>query len=154
MNIRLGIRKPFPSCDRLPERYQEFVDQYRLDKRNDKEISILTYTISDYLIGVGVTRGPMKEEVVNPRSAFLMKFEHQLSILGSCVARIDSVLSDIVGMLQEQLFDDEPSAAKELLKKGHRRAAGARAGVTIERHFFHCRWQAHTQDAEERPNNW
>lgn len=119
----------------LPDRYQEFVDQYRLEKRKDKEIDYLTYTISDYLIGLRVTRGYAKEEVVNPYSAFSLKFDHQLAILGSCLERIDSVLSDIQGTLQAELFDDELSAAEELLKKGHRRAAGALAGVTIERHF-------------------
>jgi len=36
----------------LPERYQEFIEQYKLDKRKDKEIDFLTYTISDYLIGL------------------------------------------------------------------------------------------------------
>ncbi|MGI9107405.1 MAG: hypothetical protein ACR2G4_14290 [Pyrinomonadaceae bacterium] len=119
----------------LPERYQEFVEQYKLDKRKDKEIDFLTYTISDYLIGVRVTRGWQKEEVVNAFSAFFSKFQHQLTILVSCLDRLDSVLSNIQGTLQAELFDDELSAAEELMKKGHLRAAGALAGVTLERHF-------------------
>lgn len=119
----------------LPDRYQEFMDQYRLEKRTNKDIDILTYTISDYLVGIRITRGYMKEEVVNPYTAFSSKFAQQLAILGSCLERIDSVLSDIQGTLQAELFDDELSAAQELMKKGHLRAAGALAGVTIERHF-------------------
>lgn len=117
----------------LPERYQEFVEQYKLDKR--KEIDYLTYTISDYLIGLRVTRGWQKEEVVNPFSAFYSKLDHQLAILKSCLDRLDSVLSDIQGTLQAELFDDELSAAEELMKKGHLRAAGALASVTLERHL-------------------
>jgi hypothetical protein len=117
----------------LPERYQEFIEQYKLEKR--KEIDFLTYTISDYLIGLRVTRGWQKEEVVNPFSAFYSKFDHQLAILKSCIDRLESVLSDIQGTLQAELFDDELSAAEELMKKGHLRAAGALAGVTLERHL-------------------
>jgi uncharacterized protein (UPF0332 family) len=40
-----------------------------------------------------------------------------------------------LGTLQAKLFDDELSAAEELAKKGHLRAAGALAGVTLERHL-------------------
>ena len=48
----------------LPDRYQEFCEQYKIEKR--KEIDFLTYTISDYIIGLQVSRGIYKEEVVNP----------------------------------------------------------------------------------------
>jgi hypothetical protein len=119
----------------IPERYQEFQEQYKLEKRKDKEISFLTYTISDYLIGLRITRGWEKKEVVNPLSAFASKFRHQLTILGSTQDRIDSILADIQGVLQAELFDNELDAASELLKKGHLRAAGALAGVTLESHL-------------------
>jgi hypothetical protein len=117
----------------LPERYQEFIEQYKVDKR--KEIDYLTYTISDYLLGLRVTRGLDQQEVVNPFRAFFSKFQQQLTILVSCIGRLDSVLSDIQGTLQAELFDDELSAAEELMKKGHLRAAGALTGVTLERHL-------------------
>lgn len=117
----------------LPERYQEFIEQYKLDKR--KDITYLTYTISDYLIGLRITRGWDKEDVVDTFSAFFTKFQHQLTILISCLDRLDSVLADIQGTLQAELFDDELSAAEELAKKKHLRAAGALAGVTLERHL-------------------
>jgi hypothetical protein len=142
------IQKPLPTIQRyqswytkalpvvrqlIPERYQEFQEQYKLEKR--KEIDYLTYTISDYLIGLRVTRGYLKEEVVNPLSAFASKFQHQLTILGSAQDRIDSILADIQGVLQAELFDNEIDVATELLKKGHLRAAGALAGVTLESHL-------------------
>jgi len=44
----------------MPDRQQEFIELYKLDKR--KEIDFLTYTISDYLIGIRVTRGYNKQE--------------------------------------------------------------------------------------------
>lgn len=117
----------------LPDRYGEFVEQYKLEKR--KEIDFVTYTISDYLIGLRVTRGVYKEEVVNPLSAFASKFQHQIFILRSCSDRLDSALSEIRATMQAELFDDELEAATELSKKGHLRAAGALAGVTLERHL-------------------
>lgn len=116
-----------------PERYGEFQAYYHIDKR--KEIDFLTYTISDYLLGLVITRGLYKEEVVNPFSAFYSKFENQLSILDSCVSIIDSLLNDIEGVLQSNLFENELEAVKDLLKKNHLRAAGTLAGVTLETHL-------------------
>lgn len=120
----------------LPDRYEEFRRQYELEESPD-EIDFRTYTISDYLIGLQVTRtrGIKREEVVNPLHAFAQKFQKQLSILSSAKSRIESRLADIEGVLQSKLFDDEIQAARELLDKGFRRAAGALAGVTLETHL-------------------
>lgn len=115
----------------LPDRYIEFVEQYKIEKR--KDITFLNYTISDYLIGVRITRGG--EDVVNPRAAVAAKAQHQLAILRSCADRLGSRLADIQGTVRAELFDDELDAAGELLRKGHVRAAGALAGVTLERHL-------------------
>jgi uncharacterized protein YjcR len=60
---------------------------------------------------------------------------HQIQILRSAEDRIDSLLSDITGTLQAELFDDELAAASALLKHGHLRAAGAVSGIVIERHL-------------------
>lgn len=109
------------------------MEQYKIERR--KEITFLTYTISDYLIGLRITRGWEKEEVFNAFSSFFTKFEKQLNILSSCFERLDSVIADIQGTLQAELFDDELSAAQELHKKKHLRAAGALCGVTLERHL-------------------
>jgi len=117
----------------IPERLAEFQEQYKLDKR--KEIDFLTYTISDYLIGLKVTRGIYKEEVVKPLAAFTAKFQHQITILQSAQTRIDSILADIKGVLKADLFDTELSKARELLNKGHFRAAGTIAGVVLESHL-------------------
>lgn len=118
-----------------PERYDDFVSYYKLDKRKTSDITYLNYTISDYLIGLTITSGYEKKEVVNGFSAFMAKFQNQLSILSSCIEHIDSVLSNIEGVLQSELFQNELEAARDLLKKNHIRASGAIVGVTLESHL-------------------
>ncbi len=119
----------------LPERYREFQDQYKLEKRKDNDIDFLTYTISDYLIGLTITRGYDNKEVVNRFAAFSSKFQHQLAIFQSATGRIDSLLADIEGVLQSGMFRHELEVADDLLSKNHVRAAGALAGVSLETHL-------------------
>lgn len=110
----------------LPDRYNEFVQYYKQDKRKENEINFLTYTIYDYWLGLQITRGKgiYETEVVQPLATLNIKFRQQIYILSSCLERLDSILSNIQGTLQAELFDDELSAAEELLKKGHLRATG------------------------------
>lgn len=117
----------------LPDRYDEFVQLYQLGKR--KEIDFVTYTIKDYLLGLQVTRGLYKEEVVNPFAAFVSKYQQQLFILKSALGCLKSRLTEIEGVLQSDLFEGELGSAEELLKKKHLRAAGVLAGVTLEAHL-------------------
>ena len=49
--------------------------------------------------------------------------------------KVDSILADIHGVLEAELFDSELEAGRELLKKGFLRPAGILAGVTLERHL-------------------
>jgi len=117
----------------MPERLNEFEALYKIEKRKDIDYS--TYTISDYYLGVRVTRGIYKEEVVNPETAFVSKFLQQLAILKSVYTHLDSLLSDITGVLRADLFDNEIDAARSLLKAKHLRAAGTVAGVVLENHL-------------------
>ncbi len=119
----------------LPDRLDEFRKLYINEKRIIKEISFLTYTISDYFIGLKITKGWEKEEVVNPFTAFYSKMELQIQILNSCIDVIDSKLMNIEGILQSELFDTELETAKDILKKKHIRLAGALAGITLEMHL-------------------
>lgn len=119
----------------LPDRLDEFQKLYINEKRNINDISYLTYTISDYFLGLNVTRGWEKIEVVNPFGAFSAKMEQQIDILNSCLGIIDAKLADIQGVLQSELFDNELETAKDILKKKHIRVAGALAGVTLEIHL-------------------
>ncbi len=117
----------------LPDRYGEFQEMYKIEKRNPKDFSALTYTISDYFLGFAVVKG--EKEIIDRYITFVAKFQHQINILRSALTHIDSILADIRGTLQAELFDDEVQAAHELMKKGHLRASGAVAGVMIERHL-------------------
>jgi len=118
----------------LPDRLDDFKRQYKDEKR--KEISFLTYGISDYLYGLRTTRGWQKE-VVADKSAAVRKMQVQNSILAAVEKRLDSSLFDIQEILQADLFDSELSAALELAKKGFIRGGGAIAGVVLEKHLGH-----------------
>ena len=65
----------------------------------------------------------------------LSKYEQQLNIVKSLKDRFESSLYDIKQLLQADLFDSEIAVAKELLKKGFVRAAGAVTGVVLEKHL-------------------
>lgn len=116
----------------LPDRLSDFVRQYKDEKR--KQTDFLTYGVSDYMIGVRVTRGI--DIIVEGRAAY-PKFEQQLNILRSAQGRLESSLFDMIEILQADLFDNELDAAAELAKKGFLRGAGAVAGVVLEGHLGH-----------------
>jgi hypothetical protein len=117
----------------LPDRLDDFVSHY--DKpRPRREITFENYRIEDYLQGLRVTRGWEKEVVVSPRAAF-PHMAQQIAILEAAKRRFESSLFDIRQLLQAELFDSEIDSARELLKNGFLRAAGAVAGVVLERHL-------------------
>jgi len=116
----------------LPARVGDFEAQYKIDRR--KEVDFLTYTISDYLIGLQTT---FLGEVRVDGAAALPKFERQIGILDAAIAAFDSRLVDIEGVLQADLFDSELDAAAELGTRGFHRGGGAIAGVVLERHLAH-----------------
>lgn len=117
----------------LPDRLADFIRYY--DKpRGRKEISFESYRIEDYLQGLHVTRSYSQETVVGPEAA-IPHFRQQLAILDSVKARFESSLFDIRQLVQADLFDSELEAAKELSKHKFTRAAGALAGVVLERHL-------------------
>jgi hypothetical protein len=117
----------------LPERYEEFQELYRPSKP-PKELVGPTYTISDYLKGTRVRDG-LGGELFDAGVATGTKLQNQVDILGSAATRLDSALSDITGIVEAALFDDELSAARELLKAKHLRSAGIVAGVVLEAHL-------------------
>jgi len=114
----------------LPSRYDDFKRLYKDEKR--KNVSYLTYTMSDYMIGLRTTRG--LDTVVDTKAAF-PKFEQQMKILKAAERRFESSLFEIKQLLQADIFDSEIDTARELLKNGYTRAAGAVAGVVLEKHL-------------------
>ncbi len=117
----------------LPDRLADFVRHYEKPKPR-KAIDYENYKIEDYLQGLNVTRGVYKEKVVGPDAA-IPQFRQQLAILQAVKGRFDSSLFDIRQLVQADLFDSELDAAKELAKNKFGRAAGALAGVVLERHL-------------------
>jgi hypothetical protein len=77
---------------------------------------------------------PTKEKIVGPDAA-IPQFTQQLFIVKSIDRRFESSLFDIRQLVQADLFDSDLDAAAELLKKKFTRAAGAVAGVVLERHL-------------------
>lgn len=115
----------------LPDRLPDFVRHYEKPKSR-KEISYENYQIEDYLQGLHVTSAG--EEKVGP-SAAIPRFRQQVAILKSCQIRFESSLFEIRQLVQADLFDSELEAAKYLSKHRFTRAAGAVAGVVLEKHL-------------------
>lgn len=115
----------------LPNRLEDFTKLYKNDKR--KEVDYLSYTISDALIGLRITKG---YEVKTDSNAAFPKFQQQVNILQSIENRFESSLFEIQQLVQADIFDDELETSKELNKKGFYRAAGAICGVIIEKHLY------------------
>jgi len=105
----------------LPSRYDDFKHLYKNEKR--KVVSALTYSMSDYMIGL------------NNREWAFKKFEQQMKILAAAERQFHSSLFRIKQLLQADLFDSEIDTARELLRNGYLRASGAIAGVVLEKHL-------------------
>jgi hypothetical protein len=117
----------------LPHRVADFVRHYEKPKGR-KDITYENYRIEDYLQGLNVTRGYDKEKVASPDAA-ISQFEQQVAIVEAAQARFESSLFEIRQLVQADLLDSELEAADELAKNRFARAAGALAGVVIERHL-------------------
>lgn len=117
----------------LPDRVLDFCRLYEKPKVR-KDISFENYKIEDCLQGLTVTRGHYAEKVVGPEAAIPL-FKQQLAILQAAQGRFDSTLFDIKKMMQADLLDTEIEAAEHLVKWKFFRAAGAIAGVVLERHL-------------------
>lgn len=115
----------------LPDRTDDFRSLYKIERR--KEIDFASYTLSDYQIGLRITRG--YENLFDPDSAAVAKFSQQLNIVRAAKAIFGSRLVDISAVLQADIFESELDAARELLKNGYDRAAGVVAGVVLEEHL-------------------
>ena len=115
----------------LPQRVQDFVGCYKRSGTR-KSIDASNYVIQDYLQGLRIS---LAGEVTVDKSAALPQFRQQLAILEASTARFDSSLYEIRQLVQADLFDSEIDSARELLKNDFFRAAGAIAGVVLERHL-------------------
>lgn len=117
----------------LPDRLEDFAGHYEKPSAR-KNISYENYKIIDYLQGLNITQGFEKKKIVGPDAA-IPQFDQQLAIVKSVQGRFQSSLFDIRQIVQADLFDSELDAAEELTKNKFVRAAGAVAGVVLERHL-------------------
>lgn len=116
----------------LPDRLDDFKRLYEQPRSRDI-ISPVGYSIEDCLLGNVTFNG--KGTVVTGQRNAIRNFQQQLSIVKGLYRRFESSLYDIRLHLQAELFDDELEAACYLLKNRFLRAAGAMAGVVLERHL-------------------
>ncbi len=115
----------------LPDRFKEFKDLHERPT-NRKQIDFLTYVISDAIIGLQTSRG--LEKIVDSEAA-IPNLQLQLAIIISVRTRFKSSLFEIRQLVQADLFDSEIESARHLLKSKFLRAAGAVAGVVLEKHL-------------------
>ena len=115
----------------LPDRLDDFSSYYEKPKTR-KALTVESYRISDYLQRLRVMQ--WGKEAVTP-SAAIPLFQQQLAIVKAVKSRFESSLFDIRQLVQADLFDSELEAAKDLVKHGFLRAAGAVAGVVMETHL-------------------
>ena len=116
----------------LPDRLADFVRLYEKPKGR-KDIGFENYRIEDALQGLTVRQ--YGEVIADDKSA-MPHLEQQIAILESLKSRFESSLYDIRQLVQADLLDSELDAARELLKHKFIRAAGAVAGVVLEKHLL------------------
>ena len=117
----------------LPDRINDFVRLYEKPKGR-KDISFENYRIEDALQGLRITR--YGGEVIADSKSAMPHLKQQVAILDSLKNRFESSLYDIRQLVQADLLDSELDAARELLKHKFMRAAGAVAGVVLEKHLL------------------
>ena len=117
----------------LPDRLLDFIRYYE-KPRGRKEITSENYSIEDCLQGIEVI-GLYPEDIIVGLEDAIPLFRQQRAILSSVHSRFESSLFDIQQLVQADLFDSELEAALELNNHKFSRAAGALAGVVLERHL-------------------
>lgn len=117
-----------------PDRLPEFAHLYHGDGKR-KQIDATTYNIQDWLNGVRSGEDLGGRKYYADFSIVSMRFRTQLRILEASKERFESSLFDIAQLVRADLFDSELDAARELVKNGFLRGAGAIAGVVIEKHL-------------------
>ena len=116
-----------------PERLKEFSEYYLIDPKR-KTINVRNYVIQDYVMAIPARSDARNNPFWNVNHITQMRIINQIQIISSLAVRIDSVLQDVTGHLFSELQDKELEAASQLIEVSSR-AAGALAGVVLERHL-------------------
>jgi len=116
-----------------PERLKEFTEYYLIDPKR-KLTDVSNYVIQDYIMAIGARKNSYDKPLWDVNNLIQIRVMNQFQIITSLESRIDSVLQDVTGYLFSELQDKELEAATKLMKVSPR-AAGALAGVVLERHL-------------------
>jgi hypothetical protein len=115
------------------ERLDEFTSYYLIDPKR-KITDVGNYVLQDYIKGIGARTNQYTKPLWDTNNIAMIRILNQMQIIAALSSRIDSVLQDVTGHLFAELQDSELLAAKQL-KNISKRAAGALAGVVLERHL-------------------
>lgn len=116
-----------------PERLNEFTSYYLIDQKR-KITDAGNYVLQDYIKGIGARTNIYDKPLWDTNNVVMIRILNQMQIIASLSSRIDSVLQDVTGHLFAELQDSELLTAAQL-KKISTRAAGALAGVVLEKHL-------------------
>ena len=116
-----------------PERLKEFSEYYLIDPKRKRMVAS-NYVIQDYVKGSRPITNSYNKPLWDVNNITQMRIINQVQIISSLEVRIDSVLQDVTGHLFSEIQDKELEAANQLIKISSR-AAGALAGVVLERHL-------------------
>jgi len=133
----------------LSDRLADFIRLYEKPKGR-KDIGFENYRIEDALQGLRITR--YGSEVVADTKSAMPHLKQQVAILESLKRRFESSLYDIRQLVQADLLDSELDAARELLKHKFMRAAGAVAGVVLEKHLLEVCLNHGIKISKKNPN--
>ena len=122
-----------------PDRVSEFRALYDpIEGSTEDPGSIFEYGIRHYLFGVTPHTRPFittRGYRYNLSTIIRRSLTMQVSILEAMLSPLESVLSDIRGVIQADLFDSELESARYLHQNGYIRASGVVAGVILESHL-------------------
>ena len=112
----------------LPERLDEFTRYYSLPP-GEHTAWAYDCTVNELLLG----QVAYETEVRHANELGLKRLQRQVAIVASCAGVLESTLADIRWSITVQASEDELSEAQALALQGYIRAAGALAGVVLER---------------------
>jgi len=135
----------------LPDRLEDFISHYKTPTIRSI-ITMENYRIEDFLQGLEFKYTSSGTVKLRGPDAAITHFQQQLAIVKAVNARFESALFDIRQLVQADLFDSELEAASELLKHKFTRAAGALAGVVLERHLVQVCENHHITIKKESPS--
>lgn len=134
------------------DRLTEFTSYYLIDPKR-KIIDAGNYVIQDYIKGNGARTDHRNQPLWDTNNLTMIRIMNQMQIIASLSSRIDTVLQDVKGHLFAEIQDSELNAAVKL-KKVSRRAAGALAGVVLEKHLQRTAQNHRVTIQKKSPTIW